>query len=762
MDAPTFVNSFWGSDGTKLIHTRIKHSINTLKELAEYYSERIQIEKEVNKKLNKLNSKTCIGSHETGSLKVALDKLQIENATMVQNSAKYIKSVSSNHAKVTDFILLYSKTTSKIMHHIDKIVTKKNDAWKRLQDAKEAYRGDCQMYKSLQLCIQTTWGKELERNQAKLSKTVHSMQALKKDYQVCMVEFKDLQELFVRDWSIALQDIYKLEIERIHLCKLDCFGYCNHIATLCVDNDLSADAARTLFAHVFPPTDLQEYAENFGSGNKIAGVPQFVDFMQGYDDDGHIDYSIAQVELPNYQPMLSRETTSKREKTVEDTGKNMWEGSEDAPRRHERQENNTRRHENDASNDIPRRHRSFLSDKSNGHKNDVDKNGLFENRNKRAGIPTLAPPTNAPRTPSPTRTEKPAMGSVYSSSHEDIFEQELKKSDGSNYSNPTNYLLNLERNWASPRRKEKQLQQMQEQINRKSKELPPLRKAVPEQETPIMKDFSIDFIAKALEDLNQGGDGDVSQYRRSVRKARESIVEEEEDDMQERLQKVEESSRKKTEGSRNRDQEYPATLDTFAPRKPRTAPASPKKRILSDKHKSLSDYVDDHDEVATRYESISFKPRPKSMLDFDDTASTVVKSGRRKSEVDERRKSDSKQDDLRYTGYDSRHDGSPRKADFSTKRHSMYSLANSGTIGNLNGLLVTPATRRPYVTKAKARYTYKPQQQGELYFRKGWCMYVIHKQEDNWFLCELAQGSGDSEGLVGLVPGNYIVEGDVF
>ena len=76
-------------------------------------------------------------------------------------------------------------------------------------------------------------------------------------------------------------------------------------------------------------------------------------------------------------------------------------------------------------------------------------------------------------------------------------------------------------------------------------------------------------------------------------------------------------------------------------------------------------------------------------------------------------------------------------------------------------LRVTPATHQPYVGKARAKYTFKPQQHGELYFRKGWGMYVIHRQEDNWYMCELAETTGDGNaGAVGLVPGNYVVEGD--
>ena len=39
-------------------------------------------------------------------------------------------------------------------------------------------------------------------------------------------------------------------------------------------------------------------------------------------------------------------------------------------------------------------------------------------------------------------------------------------------------------------------------------------------------------------------------------------------------------------------------------------------------------------------------------------------------------------------------------------------------------------------------------------------MYIIHKQEDNWFVCELGDNCLQSSGMIGLVPGNYIVEGD--
>jgi SH3 domain. len=72
----------------------------------------------------------------------------------------------------------------------------------------------------------------------------------------------------------------------------------------------------------------------------------------------------------------------------------------------------------------------------------------------------------------------------------------------------------------------------------------------------------------------------------------------------------------------------------------------------------------------------------------------------------------------------------------------------------------TSVTHRKFIVKAIARYTYKPQQHGELFFKKGWQLYIIHKQEDNWFFCELGANADDRAGMVGLVPGNYLVEGN--
>lgn len=537
---PCFVNNFWGSSpeqSYEIITTRIKDSLNTLTEIIKFYNERINIEQEYTRKLEKLQHKYPLGSHETGRTKLGLDKLQIENKTMIDNIHKFIKTTTrSNIEKLQTFHQLYSKRVSKLQHHMGKVLVKRQQAIKDLENYKSKYKEESNQIKSLRLLLQTTWGKELDKNQAKHNRLSGQINTTKQNYQLALVSFKEINDIYKRDWSISLNDFYKLEIERIQVIKINCFNYCNNIATLCVDQDQAVELVRPLFAQIQPPADIEEFSRNYGTGNRVYNDPEFIDFEDGRDEP-KIGYTVLNFANPDYTTILSREySTYSRQPALQ-----------------------------------------------------------------QQAIPNLTPNNHLP-----TRKLPSDYQSNYS---DDIFSkvENLESSNGSSgYS------------WSSPKKKEKELQELQERISRKATndfkvQIP--KRPQPEK-VPIMKDFSIDFIAKALEDLNSGGDGDVNQFRRSVRNGR------------------------------------------------------PK-----------SDFIDDHHEVAQRHDSINFTP-PK----------------------------------------------------------------------------ITPVSKSTFVGKAEAIYKFKPQYEGELAFKKGWQMYIINKQEDNWFVCELAQNCGDQAGKVGLVPGNYVVE----
>ncbi|EMG47494.1 Cell division control protein, putative, partial [Candida maltosa Xu316] len=604
-----FVNNFWGASPEKsfeVITIRIKDSLNTLNEIVNFYHEKINIEREYTKKLEKLQHKFCLGSHETGTMKQSLDKLVTENQSMIDNNHKFIKTITHvNAEKLQTFQQLYLQRVNKLQYHMNKVIIKRQQALKELNHYKSKYKEECISLKSLRLSLQTTWGRELDKNQQKYNKINALVATTRQNYHVALVNFKEINEIYKRDWNISLNDFYKLEVERIQVIKINCFNYCNNIATLCVDQDQAVDLARPLFAQVQPPADIEEFSGNYGTGNKIYDDPEFVDYMNGCEEP-QIGYTISNFASPDCSALLSR-TYSSHSRSSSPTKSVI-------PTPYQEREKiiqNTEIQSLPPSAPTTTTTTTAYVPRPVPPAKDISQQP----------IPKLLPTRNTNKTPSPVRKPPSDYQSTYS---DDIFskDERLQSSNGSSdYSS--------ERNWASPRRKEKQLQEVQEQISRRAtNDFKYTPKAPEPEKVPVIKDFSIDFIAKALEDLNSGGDGDVNQFRRSLRNGR------------------------------------------------------PK-----------SDFIDDRNEVAQRYESISFN-RPKSLP--------------------------------------------PRK----------------------KSLKLTPINKKSYITKAEARYNFKPQHEGELFFKKGWQMYILHKQEDNWFVCELSENCGTSGGMIGLIPGNYIIEGD--
>lgn len=753
-----FVNQFWGQTdgGFAVAQTRIKNSLTTLEELLFFYKERIAIEKEYNKKLEKLNGQTVLGSGETGTLKVALDKLQTESRNMVVQNGKFQRNVAlQNYEKLHNFYQIYTKNTSKIGTHMAKVLARKKDIRQHLESAKDKYRADCSQTKSLTLLCQTTWGKELDRNTAKLSKIRNGLSQLKLQYQAALKAYKDIHEVWVRDWTIALLNLYQLEIERIQMCKLNCFSYCNNIALLCVDLDHCADVARGLFAKIAAPKDIHDYADVYGTGDKILQPPGFVDFMAGYDEDENEKFVVADFKDPDFSQILTRTfsvQSGMRASPTKTLSMNLNIGLNVSPNVSPQADsthisgrnvnmNGSPKQKLPMTKTLPPIREPLVSERYGQPKfelpQDLAPNSRKSERVESAELDGLVNlngtareslgfghqnfgenlgvnfPNSLPQSQNGklmTIRKMPLRTSAYTLGEEhDVFDEKLKNSNGSSeYSNTTYSNTHSNRSWSSPRRKERSVHEVQEQINRRLRDMTDVfaevaAKPRPKSEVHIAKDFSIDFMAKALEDLNAGGDGDVTQFRRSVR------------------------------GASHESQPNPTLTQKRPP----------------------SDFVNDRDELATRRDTILFqKPRPKSMVD----AALSYRDGRSQTETFPVNTSFG--NSIGNSTQNLIENSSGTIVRNTNRRLLLRSPTKLYT--NLNELIekVTPVTRNKYETKAVAKYTYNSQESGELAFHKGWHMYVIHKQEDNWYVCELGENCGVHRGRVGLVPYNYVVEGD--
>ncbi|CEI94173.1 hypothetical protein RMCBS344292_08394 [Rhizopus microsporus] len=63
-----------------------------------------------------------------------------------------------------------------------------------------------------------------------------------------------------------------------------------------------------------------------------------------------------------------------------------------------------------------------------------------------------------------------------------------------------------------------------------------------------------------------------------------------------------------------------------------------------------------------------------------------------------------------------------------------------------------------YVQVSKALYDYDARTEDELSIRENDILYVIEKEDDDWWKAELKQTSGEEAGPVGLVPAQYLEE----
>lgn len=63
-----------------------------------------------------------------------------------------------------------------------------------------------------------------------------------------------------------------------------------------------------------------------------------------------------------------------------------------------------------------------------------------------------------------------------------------------------------------------------------------------------------------------------------------------------------------------------------------------------------------------------------------------------------------------------------------------------------------------YVEVCKALYDYEARTEDELSIKQDDILYVIEKEDSDWWRTELKQSSGEEGGPIGLVPASYLEE----
>jgi hypothetical protein len=63
-----------------------------------------------------------------------------------------------------------------------------------------------------------------------------------------------------------------------------------------------------------------------------------------------------------------------------------------------------------------------------------------------------------------------------------------------------------------------------------------------------------------------------------------------------------------------------------------------------------------------------------------------------------------------------------------------------------------------YVAVTKSLYDYEARTEDELSVKEDDILYVIDKEDEDWWKAELKQPNADEQGPIGLVPASYLEE----
>ncbi|KAK0471555.1 SH3 domain-containing protein [Armillaria novae-zelandiae] len=278
-----FCNSFWGPDeaGVNILCARMRGAERTTDELKNFWKERSALEEEYGNRLMEL-SKRVIGRDEIGDLRIVLDTLKLETEKQAAAHIELATKIQSDLGKPTTHLLSQQSD----LRRNSQIPMEKRFKLKLKQEsyvatAREKYQSDCVRIDSYAKQIDVNSGKDVERLQAKLNRAKQTVQANEKDYATFTEKLKDISAAWVLEWRQFCDESQTMEEQRMEFMKDTLWAYANLVSTVCVSDDVSCEAIRTLLDQFEGDRDIENFVNDYGTGNKIHDPPSFVPFSHG-------------------------------------------------------------------------------------------------------------------------------------------------------------------------------------------------------------------------------------------------------------------------------------------------------------------------------------------------------------------------------------------------------------------------------------------------------------------------------------------------
>ncbi|ODQ77257.1 hypothetical protein BABINDRAFT_163757 [Babjeviella inositovora NRRL Y-12698] len=476
----TFVNNFWGQENTgfDVVQTHMANGATSVDELVQFCKHKIQLEQEYARKLEAL-SKQMVGSCESGTLKQSVNALLHETRKMSEYHNQQASHIGQAvYEPLRRFADHFSEQKRAIERNVRLLKEEMDHADASVEKLRAAYAHECAKYKALRAETQLALGRELEKIHVKIGRTHEAMTTLGQKYHLAVTQAAQLHDQYVLNWKLAARRLESLEGERINEVRKNVWEYTNAISTSCVNDADSAEEVRTVLEKVDAKGDVYSFVERNHTGNQIFDPALFIDYERGQTETPR---NFIWASFGGQSKESTPSTYEERPKSVAAT--QLFGDSGMQPIFAQSKESPSRL--------APPEERAFFGPAGSNVSDDHRRSNMSdENRRSHYSASTL-------------------------------FER-AKSQSGSEASAYTAASASSNKTWSSPDRRRSRASREPEYAQMHAKPVPVL--APPSKPVPLVKDFSMNFdpLSKALDSLNHGGNGDMNQFRKSVRAAEAS------------------------------------------------------------------------------------------------------------------------------------------------------------------------------------------------------------------------------------------------
>ncbi|EAU91803.1 SH3 domain-containing protein [Coprinopsis cinerea okayama7 len=278
-----YCNSFWGpgDDGPNILFTRMRGACKTTDELVNFWNERSLIEEEYALKLAKL-AKVPIGQEEIGELRTSLDTLRLETEKQAETHLELARQIRDElETPTAQFHAKQVSHRRNQQSNVEKKFKVKQTQEAYVLKAKEKYDADCVRINSYTQQASYMTGKDLDRINMKLQRARQTVQANEKDLAAFTKTLLDLLPEWEAEWKNFCDSCQDLEEERLDFMKDVLWAYANDISTVCVADDASCERIRTALDQLDPLTDVENFVNEYGTGNTIQQPTEFTPHSGG-------------------------------------------------------------------------------------------------------------------------------------------------------------------------------------------------------------------------------------------------------------------------------------------------------------------------------------------------------------------------------------------------------------------------------------------------------------------------------------------------